>query len=386
MTKHAKLSPSAASRWLECTMAPTVEANFPETYSTYAAEGTFAHLMAELETAYALSMITEAQYNVRKARGMKNEFYNEELQDHALEYAAYVKEKVADLADQAAHVELEAKLDLTQWIPEGYGTADCIIMADDVLHVIDFKYGKGVKVEAEGNRQMMIYALGALAYMQTVYDVEKVIMVIIQPRLGGVSEAEIAASDLLSWGEEFLAPTAQIAFEGTGEYCPGENTCKFCRAAGSCKARADYFVSLFDEASTSGLLTPEQTAVYLARAQGMTDWLKAMEDTVFSALMSGKSIEGFKLVEGRSVRKYTDEEEIAKRLKAKKYKAADIFEKKLLGISKMEKLVGKKKLAEIIGDLIVKPKGAPTLAPENDKRPAIHPEEEIMEAFDEGEE
>lgn len=375
MTAHAKLSPSAASRWMRCTMAPTLEAGLPDESSPYAQEGTQAHELAEFcaRTSVGLSWA-----------GGPPKAADQEMQDAADEYAAFIKETFLGLRDDGAdpHIETEMRLDLTDWIPEGFGTADCLIVADGTLHVIDFKYGKGVKVDADHNRQMMIYALGALHWAQMLYDIEAVRMVIVQPRLGGVSEWGQTAEDLLAWGEDELRPAARAAFDGPGVYCPGEDTCRFCKAAGSCRAQAEHFVQLFDDVPDPGLLSIEETADLLKKAAGMSEWLKSIEGTVFSALMDGGTVPGWKLVEGRSTRRYTDEEEIAKRLRKAKYKVSEIYEKKLLGISKMEKLLGKKQMGDLIGDLIEKPRGAAKLAPESDKRPAFDPEEQIMEAFD----
>ena len=256
-------------------------------------------------------------------------------------------------------------------------------MADGTLYVIDFKYGKGVRVEADGNRQMMIYALGALGWADLLYQIDTVRMTIIQPRINNISEAEIAASDLRSWGENELAPIAQIAYEGLGEFKPSEDACRFCKANGSCQAQADYFVELFDENEDDGRLGPAAAGEILQRAAGMKDWLTSLEEAVKGACLAGTEVPGWKLVEGRTRRQYTDEAEIEKRLRAKKYKVSEIYEKKLLGISKMEKLLGRKKMDELIGDLIEKPQGAPTLVPESDKRPAWAPEEQTMQAFDE---
>lgn len=385
MRAHAKLSPSAASRWLECTAAPAAEAGFKEEYSEYAAEGTFAHELAELETRYAIGTLSSADYSVQFKMKSTNEFYSQEMLDHVQEYSTYIKEKVASLEGSDPVVELEVRLDLQAWVPEGFGTADCIIVAEGHLWVIDFKYGKGVAVEAEDNPQMKLYALGAFAKYLPLYDIDQIHTVIIQPRLGGVSEAEISDQDLMAWGSHVVAPRAKKAYEGNGEYKPGESTCRFCKAAGSCKARADYFIDLFDDAETKGLMTAEETADYLRRAAGVKDWVESMKETVFNALMAGEEIAGWKLVEGKSNRKYSDENEVYRRLKAKRFRTQDLYEKKILGIGKMEKLVGKKKLQEICGDLIVKPKGAPTLAPADDNRPEWKPEDGVLEAFDEGE-
>lgn len=375
MTAHAKLSPSAASRWMRCTMAPTLEAGLPDEASAYAAEGTQAHALAEFcaRTSVGLSW-----------GGKPPEAADQEMQDAADEYAAFIRETYLMLKDEGAdpHIETELRLDLTDWIPEGFGTADCLIVADGTLHVIDFKYGKGVKVDAENNRQMMIYALGALHWAQMLYDIEAVRMVIVQPRLGGISEWGQTAEDLLAWGEDELKPAARAAYDGSGVYCPGDDTCRFCKAAGSCRAQAEHFVKLFDDNPAPDLLTTEEAGELLQRAAGMDEWLKGLKGMVFGALMDGEPVTGWKLVEGRSTRKYTDEDEIAKRLRKAKYKVSEIYEKKLLGISKMEKLLGKKQMGDLIGDLIEKPRGSAQLAPASDKRPEFSPQEQIMEAFD----
>jgi len=375
MTAHAKLSPSAASRWMRCTMAPSLEAGLPDEASAYAAEGTQAHTLAEFcaRTSVGLSW-----------GGKPPEAADQEMQDAADEYAAFIRETFLNLRDEGAdpHIETELRLDLTDWIPEGFGTADCLIVADGTLHVIDFKYGKGVKVDAEGNCQMSIYALGALHWAQMVYDIDVVRMVIVQPRLGGISEWAQTTDALLSWGEDVLKPAARKAFDGTGEFCPGEDTCRFCKASGSCRAQADHFLTLFDDNPAPDLLTTEEAGELLQRAAGMDEWLKGLKGMVFGALMDGGTVPGWKLVEGRSTRKYTDEDEIAKRLRKAKYKVSEIYEKKLLGISKMEKLLGKKQMGDLIGDLIEKPRGSAQLAPASDKRPEFSPQEQIMEAFD----
>ena len=255
--------------------------------------------------------------------------------------------------------------------------------AEDTMHVIDFKYGKGVEVSAEQNAQMMIYALGALEWAGLMYNIEKIVMTIIQPRLGGISSSELTVGELTGWAEAVLRPRAAAAYSGDGWFQPGEETCRFCKASGSCKAQAEYFLGLFDENPNVEILTLADKGKLLQKAEGLKIWLAALEENVYEGLMSGKEIEGWKLVAGRSTRKYTDEEEIYARLKAKRYKARDLFDKKLIGITKMEKLLGKQKMAELIGDLIEKPEGKPALAPASDKRPAITPEQETLNAFDE---
>ena len=375
MSGHAKVSPSGASRWMKCTMAPSLEAQFPDQTSSYAEEGTKAHELAEFfaRTSTGLSW-----------GGAPPKATDQEMEEAAEIYAQFVKETYLQLKGSCpdTFIGTEIRLDLTDWIPGGFGTADCLIIAEGTVHVIDFKYGKGVKVEAENNKQMQIYALGALRWADMLYDVDTVEMVIVQPRLGGISEWKMPAEDLYAWGETQLKPAAEAAYYGVGEYCPGEDTCRFCKAAGHCKAQADYFLGLFDEHEDPELITAEEAGRILQKADGMRSWLTCIEAMVKNSLMEGESVEGWKLVEGRSTRKYTDEAEIEKRLRAHKYKVSEIFEKKLLGITKMEKLLGKKKMGELIGDLIEKPRGAAVIAPVSDKRPEYSPEEQIMEAFD----
>lgn len=378
MSKHATLSPSAAFRWMSCTAAPQIEATMPDNTSAFAEEGTRAHALAEH---YARTS-TGLSWNALVPRPIASD---PEMDEAADQYATYVKETFLQAKKTCTDtlIETEQRLDLSRWIPEGFGTADCIIIADGTLHVIDFKYGKGVPVYAEENKQMMIYALGALDWASMLYDIEDVEMTIIQPRINNNSTWTLPAAELEKWGDETLAPIARIAYEGRGEYKPTEDNCRFCKAAGSCKARADYFIALFDENEETDKITPAEAGEILTKAAGMKAWLEAIEKTVKDACLAGEELPGWKLVEGRTKRRYTDEEEIGKRLRAKKYKVSEIYEKKLLGISKMEKLVGKKKLAEICGDLIEKPAGAPTLVPESDDRPRWDPEEKTLEAFDE---
>ena len=376
MSTHAKLSPSAAFRWMSCTAAPGLEATMPDKTSEFAEEGSRAHTLAEVLARDACDLDF-------KPPGML--IWDEEMEDAAKIYANYIKETYLSAKKTCtdAVIETEQRLDLTRWIPEGFGTADCLIVADGTLHVIDFKYGKGVPVYAEENKQMMIYALGALDWASLLYDIKEVRMTIIQPRIDNNSSWSLPADELEKWGTFELRPLAKIAFEGGGNFKPTEDNCRFCKAAGVCKARADYFVNLFEDNDDTDSLSTEDAACLLTRAAGMKAWLQALEETVKSACLKGEELPGWKIVEGRTKRRYTDEEEIAKRLKAKKYKVSDIYEKKLLGISKMEKLVGKKKLAEICGDLIEKPAGSPTLVPESDERPRWDPEEKTIAAFDE---
>lgn len=386
MKKHAKLSPSAAHRWLSCTAAPTMEARYEDTQSGYAEEGTFAHELAELCTRYALEMITRRQYSARLNKMKSNEYYSPEMQEHCETYAFYIKEKLLQIRETCpdAFAELEVRLDLTSIIPESFGTADCIIIAEPEIWVIDFKYGKGVKVEAEGNQQMEIYALGAMAKYKALYDIRSIGMAIVQPRLGGISEAMIDAGALRAWASIEIIPQAKEAFEGPGHFRPSEEACRFCKARQDCKARADYYVSLFEDDPDVGLLMPEEAGKLLEKAAGMKDWLKDLEAKVTESLFAGTPVPGWKLVAGRSNRMFTDEEKVAAILREETdLTEAEIFKVKLAGITQFEKLLGARKVAELLGNLIMKPEGAPVLASADDKRPEIKPANEVIDAFNE---
>ena len=387
MSTHARLSPSAAHRWLKCTAAPTMEAQYPESSSSYAQEGTDAHSLAELSTKLALGMISDQEYDASfDLFTGSSDYFNQEMDDAAELYANYIKEKLYEFQKTCpdAFAELEVSLDLSEFIPEGFGTADCVIIAEPKMQIIDFKYGKGVAVEAEGNPQMEIYALGALARYSALYDIKEIGMTIVQPRLGGISETSMDVEQLRAWANVGIIPKAKEAFEGPGEFRPGDDTCKFCKAKHDCKARADHFLRVFDENPLEGILTAEEAGEILKRADGMKAWLDDLEAKVVSSLFAGEPVPGWKLVAGKSNRKYADEEKVAEVLKKKgRLKASEIYTKKLNTITNLEKILGKKKFADLLGDLIIKPEGKPTLAPASDKRPEIHPAEQIVSAFDE---
>ena len=334
--------------------------------------------------------MTEAKYK----KAVKDfeagaEFYNQEMLEAAEEYGTYIKEVYLKVLGSCPDpvVAFEERLDLTEWIPEGFGTADCIIIAEPDMYVIDFKYGKGVAVEVQGNPQMEIYALGAWSTYGFFYDIKNVNMTIVQPRLGGISEASIEREALVAWGNVGVKPKAKEAYEGPGTFRPSEEVCKFCKARGDCQARANYYVDLFNENEPlMDVMSLEQIGELLELSKGMRTWLTDLEERAYACLMEGRKVPGWKLVAGRSTRTWADEEAVAKVLKTKgKLKAGDIYTKKLNGITTIEKLLGKNKFAEIlpIGELVIKPEGKPTLAPADDKRPEIFPANEVVKAFDE---
>lgn len=387
---HALLSASGAAKWLSCPPSARLEEQFPNKTSEFAKEGTVAHSLAEISARYNLNDISKKEFNAQKKKLLATEdgkkFYNEEMQEHAKEYAELIYGKLQEAKTHSsdAFAELEVKVDFSKWVPEGFGTGDCIIVADDWLEIVDLKYGKGHRVEATGNPQMRLYALGAIEYYGTLYDIKNVRMTIFQPRLSGVqSSDEITVAELLEWAENTVKPTAALAFEGKGAFAPSDEACKFCRAKETCKARYEKNLALFDEAEDPLLITAEDAAVVLEKAADIRAWLTDLENLVQSTLLSGEPVTGWKIVEGRSNRKFADDLKVAEAMKAAGYDEAELYEKKLITLTQMEKDFGKKTIAKILGTLIIKPQGKPTLAPESDKRPAFQPDEAVLAAFDE---
>lgn len=386
MAKHALLSASGASRWLACTPSAQLEQQFPATTSEYAEEGTAAHELGELTARYWLDEISEAEFENRRDELAKGPYYSAEMQECANDYARLILEKFKASRENCedAFVELEVRVDFSKYVKGGFGTGDCIIVADNVLEIIDLKYGKGYRVEAVGNPQMRLYALGALEKYSLLYDIETVRMTIFQPRLSGVqSSDEITVAELLDWAENFVKPRAKLAYKGEGEFAPSEETCKFCRAKAQCRARTEQNLKLFDEAPDALLITPEEAGAILEKAADMQAWLSDLESLVSSTLLAGTPVTGWKMVEGRSNRKFADELKVVEAMKAAGYDEKLLYERKLITLTQMEKDFGKKAVAEVLGTLIVKPQGKPTLAPEKDKRPEFRPDEQVLKAFDE---
>ena len=387
---HALLSASGAARWLSCTPSARLEEKFQNESSEYAREGTVAHSLAELTTRWVLGENSTEQFKILKGQLLDTKdgakFYSEDMQEHATDYACFINDKLQEAKQRSsdAFAELEVRVDFSKWVPEGFGTADCIIVADDWLEVIDLKYGKGHQVEAAGNPQMRLYALGALEYYAQLYDIENIRMTIFQPRLSGTqSSDEITIDALLKWAEKTVKPKAKQAFNGKGKFAPSEETCKFCRAKEQCKARYEKNLKLFDEAEDPLLITPEDAGAVLEKAADIKAWLADLEDLVQSTLLSGKPVSGWKIVEGRSNRKFADEEKVAAAMKAAGHDESELYEMKLITLTAMEKAFGKKAVAKVLGNLIIKPAGKPTLALESDKRPAYQPEDAVLAAFDE---
>ncbi len=388
MNKHALLSASGSSRWLECPPSARLELQFPKKTSSYAEEGTAAHELCELSARYWLNEISKSEYENQLAKLAKGEYYNAEMQECAVDYGRYISKTVtkirADCPD--AIVELEVKaLDFSDWAPEGFGTGDCVIVADDVLEIIDFKYGKGVRVEAKDNSQMKLYALGAIKLYGELYNINRIKMSIIQPRISQEpSTDEISLDELMDWAENYVKPRAALAFAGKGEFNPSEKTCRFCRAKAQCKARADKNLALFYE--TPDTITISDAGKILEQAGDIKAWLTDLENLVLEKLFDGEKVEGWKIVEGKSSRKYTDETKVAEAMIAAGYDENKLYERSVIGITAMEKTFGKKEVGKVLKDLIYKPAGKPTLARTDDRRPEYKPKEMVLNAFDDAEE
>ena len=360
MGAHALLSPSAAHRWINCPPSACLEREFPSSSSEAAAEGTAAHALCEHKLRKFLKL--------RSKRPHSN-FEDDEMDRCSDEYIAFVQEQMGDIPSPI--VLVEQRLDLTCYVPEAFGTADCIIVGGDMLHVIDFKYGMGVLVEAEHNAQMMLYALGALDLLDGIYDIQTISMSIFQPRRENVCTWSLTKEALIRWARDDLVEKARLAYAGEGAFCAGE-WCTFCRAAVRCRARAEEKLRLArEEFSLPPLITDEEIEEVLGEIPDLIKWANAiLVYATDAAVNHGKAWKGFKVVEGRSVRKYKDEDVVAREAKAAGY--TDIFDKKLIPLTQMEKLMGKEMFAKMLGGLIEKPPGKPTLVPLSDKRPAIH--------------
>lgn len=377
MDKHALLSASSAERWLNCTPSARLNAQIPDIQSDYAAEGTLAHSLGELELSYQLKEITKQSYERRLKNIKKHELYSEDMPDYIEIYTGCILEKLAEAQSYTpdALIFLEQKLDYSRWVPEGFGTGDCVIIADDLIDVIDLKYGKGVEVSAIDNPQMKLYALGALEAFGWIYDIKRVRMTVVQPRLDNISTWEISVDALLDWAETELKEKARMAWEGAGE-CVAGDWCRFCKVKATCKARADTMLAVAEQYNKQdpNLMTVEEIAEILHKAEELQAWTKDVQDYALEqARDHGVKFPGWKLVEGRSNRKITDEAQLAEILKQNGYSEDDIYRPKTLrGITELEKIIGKKKFTTLSKGFIIKPPGKPTLVKESDKRPEIN--------------
>jgi len=374
MAKHAILSASGASRWIACPPSARLEQNFENKTSTAAEEGTLAHELGELSLRLQLGKITKRKFGSEFKKIESNELYTKDMPDYVEIYTDTCMEKVAEARAKTpdAILSMEQRLDFSEWVPEGFGTGDFVIIADGTMEICDLKYGKGVPVSAIGNKQMRLYALGAIAEFEFLYDIENVKMTIIQPRLDSISTDEMAAEDLLKWAEIELKPTAELAFKGEGELCVGDH-CTFCNAKAVCKAQEEYNMELAKyEFADNMLLGYEEIADILGRVDSLVSWATKVKEYALDQALQGTEYPGYKVVEGKSNRRYTDEAKIAEILLEQGFIETIIYTKKLTGITNMETAIGKKEVVRLLGDYIEKPPGKPTLAAESDKRPVFN--------------
>lgn len=367
---HALLSASSAHRWLACPPSAVANEAYPDQDTEFTREGTLAHEVAEV-------MARNGYYNMQDAK----EGVNKEMVDCAEGYAYYID--VLKQSDDAV-VLLEQKVDFSPWVPEGFGTCDCILIQGDTLTIIDYKYGQGVPVSAVNNPQMKLYALGAFNDFGIAYDIKKVEMHIFQPRLNNISDDSLTLEELMKWGEK-VKPTAEKAFKGKGKYCPGEH-CRFCQHAGRCRAltkSCTEFVETHDLRVGVPVLAPHEVADVLRMEPLISLWLKRVKEQAFTTLMNGDAVPGYKLVEGKlGNRTWTNPEDVFNRLAKEGYAVDEITETKLLSPSAMDKALGKKKAAELLEGLIKREPGQPTVVPETDKRPAYDRLAEARKDFD----
>lgn len=377
---HAKLSPSAAERWINCPGSIRLSEQCPPAGSSeYADEGTAAHTLAELKVLSVTSDVAVEHFD----RARASEYYCGEMEEATEFYADHVLEiyTKARALDPSAELMAEQHFSLEDWIPGGFGTSDAVVIGGGVIEVIDLKYGKGVKVDATGNPQLRLYGLGAAALFGDIYDLGRVRMTIIQPRLDHISTEEMSLVDLRTWADEVVRPAAKLAISKNAPTHCGD-WCRWCPAKALCRTRAEKQLELAEyDFWDPNLLRPDEIGDILTKAEELQRWASDVQEYALQEALAGQHYDGWKLVEGRSVRKYADDIKVADALQAAGWPEAALYERKLYGITAMEKIVGKKKLVEVLGDLIIKPAGKPVLVPITDKREAINTTEAVKADF-----
>jgi hypothetical protein len=364
MPKHALLSASSSNRWLQCPPSAKLCAEEDNQYSPYAQEGTDAHSLCQFKLEQALGINTKDP--------MENlDYYNGEMENCAEEYASFVIQQLAEAKRYCSDpvILIEQHLDFSKYVENGFGTGDCVIVADGILQVIDYKHGLGILVSAEENPQMMCYALGAIELFDGIYDIDTVKMTIFQPRRDNISTYTLSKEELITWGNEVLSPIAKLAYAGEGEFKAGDH-CQFCKIKATCRKRAEYNLELakYDFEMPPNLDATE-ISVILTKVDNLVTWVNDIKEYALQQALRGTKYDGFKVVEGRSTRKYTDEQAVADAVTSAGF---DPYENKLLGITAMTSILGKKRFEEVLGSLVMKAPGKPTLVPENDKRPEFN--------------
>ncbi|MBT9173132.1 MAG: hypothetical protein DDT21_01522 [Syntrophomonadaceae bacterium] len=373
MGKHALLSASSSHRWLNCPPSARLCESFEDKGSGYAAEGTDAHTLCEYKLRAALGFSA-------KDPTVHLTYYNEEMEDCANGYAAYILELVETAKQNCIDpvVLIEQRLDFSKYVQGGFGTGDCVVIADGTLHIVDYKHGQGVLVEAEDNPQMKLYALGALEIFDGIYDIDTVSMTVYQPRRDNVSTHKVFKESLYQWAEEVLKPAAELAYAGDGKLYCGE-WCQFCKAKQECRARAERNLELARyDFKLPPLLEDDEVEDILGKIDGLISWANDIKDYALEAALGGKQWDGWKLVESRSNRRYTNETVVANTVSSAGF---DPYDHKVLGVTAMQKLLGKSRFDELLAAYIEKPQGKPTLVPESDKRPAINSAQQDFNEF-----
>lgn len=364
MGNHALLSASSSHRWLNCPPSARVSESYQDKSSNFAAVGTDAHTLCEHKLKTLLGVPSRDPTEDLS-------YYSQEMEDCADGYATYILELVetAKLHCSDPQVLIEQRLDYSRYVQGGFGTGDCLIVADRTLHIVDYKHGKGIQIEAVDNPQMKLYALGALEIFDGIYDIDSVSMTIYQPRRDNISTHTVFKESLYQWAAEVLKPAAELAYAGEGIFRSGE-WCQFCKAKHECRARAEQNMELAKlDFKLPPLLSDQEVEIILDKIDDLVSWASDIKEYALQAAVSGKQWYGWKLVEGRANRKYINEQVVAEVVSAAGY---DPYEQKVLGLTAMTSLLGKQRFEEILGSYIEKPQGKPTLVPESDKRPAIH--------------
>lgn len=363
-SKHALLSASSSHRWIECPPSARLCERVKEASTSFAREGSEAHELCEykLRTAVLGEKANDPTSSL--------EFYNDEMERCSNDYATYISEIISGEKAEGniPIILIEQQLDFSKYVPDGFGTGDCVIVSGSTLYVIDFKYGIGILVSAERNSQMLCYAIGAYEALKDIYEIKNIIMTIFQPRRENLSTYELSVKELLNWGKNTLAPAAKLAYNGEGEFHPGSH-CQFCKVKFTCRARVEHHTKLLSmDFREPELLSNDEIAEVLDKAETLSAWVNDIKEYALGRALKGVKINGYKIVEGRANRKITNEQEVADIITQAGYEP---FENKLKGITTLEKMLGKQKFNELVGKYIDKPTGKPTLVKESDKRPEL---------------
>lgn len=381
MASHALLSASSSHRWLHCTGAPRLEATFPDTTSEYAKEGTLAHELCELKLKKYTTTMAKGTYTRAYNKIKKNELWAPEMDETTDVYLEYIKSIMLSYK-VAPVVVIEKRVDFSQYVPEGFGTADCIILAGDTLHIVDYKHGKGVVVDADHNPQMMLYALGAMHDYSLLYKFKTIKMTIVQPRVNNISEFEMPSDELRKWGEEVVAPKAKEAYEMEAHTFEAGAWCGFCRAKAQCRTRCEHFNAMHSLTTKDPrLISLEELGTYLEHGKDIESWYKDIKEYALSESLAGAEVPGWKAVEGRGSRVFQDGDTAIQTLINGGVDESILYERKVLTLAQIEKAIGKKEFNELVGDQVVKNPGKPTLVVDTDKRPRITNQPSAAQVF-----